>query len=358
MKKLLPIIILLIPVLSQAISRPDKQFRIFQFPQDQIPRIDGSFEDWELIPDSYGIGLDELSDTVRGRGTDLDPADFDLSVKVAWVKDLNRLYFYYEAEDDFWDFNRPGLQNDIFELVVDADLSGGSFIKKESGNLNLLPFTDLHFKGHGAHAQNYHIFTPALDKSWSMIWGNTPWIKEFPHALAAQDFDFQHGESGRFRMEFYITPFDHADQRGFAHSTVSNLVENELIGLSWCILEYDNEGESFESFMNLSHDTRMIKNSSYLCAFKLMPLEENLQPPLVAGWSFEVLHGNPRKIAFKDMSFGTITAWEWDFGDGSFSNEQNPVHLYDTAGEWVVTLTVSGPDGKDRFSKVWDVVTP
>lgn len=43
MKKLLPIIILLIPVLSQAISRPDKQFRIFQFSQDQIPRIDGSF---------------------------------------------------------------------------------------------------------------------------------------------------------------------------------------------------------------------------------------------------------------------------------------------------------------------------
>lgn len=250
-------------------------------------------------------------DTERGRGTNLDPADFDLSVKVAWVKGLNRLYFYYEATDDYWAFKRPGLKNDLFELVVDADLSGGTFVKHDSGNENVLPLSELHFKGHGAHAQNYHIFTPAVDKSWAMIWGSNPWIKEFPHALAAQDFSFNHGEGGKLRMEFYITPYDHADHRGPAFSVVSPLTENDLIGLSWCIIEYDDETNTFEAFMNLAHDTRIIRNGSYLCAFKLMPVETSLLPTLKADWTFEVLRGNPRNIAFQDKSHGNITNWYW-----------------------------------------------
>ena len=53
-----------------------------------------------------------------------------MNVRVGWVKGLNRLYFLYESYDDFWDFNKTDLHNDIFELVVDGDLSGGPFIKQ------------------------------------------------------------------------------------------------------------------------------------------------------------------------------------------------------------------------------------
>jgi PKD repeat protein len=52
-------------------------------------------------------------------------------------------------------------------------------------------------------------------------------------------------------------------------------------------------------------------------------------------------------IQFIDQSAGEITNWNWDFGDGSTSNEQNPVHHYSTVGAHTVTLTVSGPDGSD-----------
>ena len=72
--------------------------------------------------------------------------------------------------------------------MVDADLSGGPFIKEDNGNRNKLPVSDLHFKGHGAHAQNYHIFTPVQPgKDWAMVWGSTPWIKDFPYANVAYD---------------------------------------------------------------------------------------------------------------------------------------------------------------------------
>ncbi|MBK1880504.1 PKD domain-containing protein, partial [Pelagicoccus mobilis] len=271
---------------------------------------------------------------------------------------LNRLYFLYEAYDDYWDFKRPGLTNDIFEVVVDGDLSGGPFIKTENENLNLLPKSDLHFKGHGTHAQNYHVFTPAHKKDWAMIWGNAPWIKDFPHANAAYDYSFKHGESGTLRLEFYITVYDHADPRGPALSTQSQFEENDLIGLSWCILEYDNEEDRFHSFMNLAHDTEMIRNASRLCAFRLAPLEARFRAPLEANWSFSNLQNDKRLIAFQDQSYGDVRSWHWDFGDGSTSTEQHPIHRYASPGEWVVTLSIKGPEGRDRHSKVWDVVTP
>lgn len=345
------------PFGTDAISRPDKEFSIFQFPQHQIPRIDGTFEDWADVPPSYSIGLNELKETVRGLGSNLDPVDFDITVKVGWVNGLNRLYFFVEATDDFWDFDRLNIQQDIFELVVDGNLSGGPFIKQQNLNKNLLPRNELHFKGHGAHAQNYHIFIPAENKDWAMVWGNTPWIKNFPQANAAYDYAFKHGESGTLRMEFHLTPFDHADPRGPAYSTRSNLVENELIGLSWCILDYDNHEQKAHAFSNLAHDTRMINDASFLCAFRLMPLEPAFCPALQANWSFTPLSEDQRDVAFRDKSIGEVTTWRWDFGDGTESTEQHPRHRYTKAGEWDVVLYIEGPDGKSHRAKVWDVVT-
>lgn len=347
----------LLPYIKAA-SRPDETFKVFQFPQDQMPRIDGSFEDWDMVPESYAIGLDQLKDTERGRGTELDPSDFDLSVKVAWVAGLNRLYFHYEATDDFWDFARSGLKNDIFEVVVDGDLSGGTFVNVVSPHKNRFQRSELHFMGHGTHAQNYHVFTPSLQKDWSMVWGNATWIKDFPHANSAQSYAFNHGESGTYELEFYITAYDHADPRGPAHSSESDFVENGLIGLSWCILEYDKEEKTFESFMNLAHDTEMVRDASALCVFKLMPLEPNLLPELQAHWDFHQIGSDRRLFKFEDQSLGEITKWYWDFGDGNSSQEASPVHQYSRSGQWVVTLTVEGPAGVDRLSKVWDVVTP
>ena len=44
-----------------------------------------------------------------------------------------------------------------------------------------------------------------------------------------------------------------------------------------------------------------------------------------------------------------------DFGDGSGSSDQNPVHFYSKPGYYVVTLSINGPAGNSALSKVWDV---
>jgi uncharacterized membrane protein len=156
-------------------------------------------------------------------------------------------------------------------------------------------------------------------------------------------------------MEFWITPFDYAAVEGFQESTVTKLEENDLIGMSWCFLDFD--GATCESFMNLAHDSRMIYDASYLNQFRLMPLDKVHLKSIDANWSFIEIDREQRWFQFKDASYGDISKWHWDFGDGHSSNEQNPSHKYEKAGEWTVILTVEGSEGKSIRSKVWDVVT-
>jgi PKD repeat protein len=62
-----------------------------------------------------------------------------------------------------------------------------------------------------------------------------------------------------------------------------------------------------------------------------------------------------RVVAFRDETTGKATSWKWSFGDGSSSNEANPVHQYGKGGDYIVTLEVEGPQGKASREKIWDV---
>ena len=336
------------------LARPGRVFKIFQFPRDQIPRIDGKTDDWKIVPEQYIYGTDQLNDTRDGHGTDIDASDLDVRVRVGWIRGLNRLYFLYEAYDDFWDFarfNPRGYQNDIFEVVVDGDLSGGPLIH----NPNMKDPFENHFLFKGVHAQNYHIYTPPVNGAWALIWGCQPWIAEFPFANQAYSYDFKHGQSGRLVLEFWITPFDHAPHDGPKRAVVSKLRENHFIGLSWSILDFD--GAKRDGHFNLSHNAEMVADASLLCAFRLMPLEERFRPNPEAQWSFKIVDADRRIVAFKDESVGDIKRWKWDFGDGTSSQEQNPIHQYREPGfSYVVTLEVAGTAGTARRTRYWEVM--
>ncbi|ACL17649.1 PKD domain containing protein [Methanosphaerula palustris E1-9c] len=53
----------------------------------------------------------------------------------------------------------------------------------------------------------------------------------------------------------------------------------------------------------------------------------------------------PMTVHFTDRSYGSPSSRLWDFGDGSTSIEQNPVHIYPYGGTYTVTLTVEGING-------------
>ncbi len=352
-----------------ALEKPEHTYKVFQFPADKIPRIDGNTDDWAMVPESYVVGTDQLWDDSKKHPAP-DPKTLDVRVRVGWVKGLNRLYFLYEAYDDYWDFARPDLHNDTFEIIVDGDASGGPLIDKGHKEFwtpdrvgvaaaapdDRISADDAHWAIHGVHAQNYHIFTPAVNKDWCMAWGAPTWIKELPWANAAYSFNFKPGEPGRLVLEFWITPFDYAGPEGPQRAVESVLSENKIIGLSWAVLDYDDVNAPGKSgFWSLSTTHTMYGNAAELCAFRLMPLEPALQKKLEAQWTWKVVDMDRRLVAFKDLSVGTITSWKWDFGDGASSTEQHPQHIYAKPGNYVIILDISGPDGTSRRAKVWDV---
>ena len=65
----------------------------------------------------------------------------------------------------------------------------------------------------------------------------------------------------------------------------------------------------------------------------------------VADFSASVTSGYaPLSVQFTDVSQNAISR-SWDFGDGATSTEQNPSHIYSTAGTYTVSLTATNANG-------------
>jgi len=68
------------------------------------------------------------------------------------------------------------------------------------------------------------------------------------------------------------------------------------------------------------------------------------------------------QAAFTDLSTdsaGTITSWDWSFGDGGSSTVQHPAHSYAAGGSYTVTLTVVDSAGSSaETSRIVTVTQP
>lgn len=65
----------------------------------------------------------------------------------------------------------------------------------------------------------------------------------------------------------------------------------------------------------------------------------------VADFSFVQDSVDYKKFQFLDASTGDVDEWYWDFGDGSGSDLQNPVHTFPSDGPYQVTLSISSGNG-------------
>ncbi len=75
-------------------------------------------------------------------------------------------------------------------------------------------------------------------------------------------------------------------------------------------------------------------------------------PPPVADFSAAPTSGTaPLTVPFTDASTNEPTSWSWTFGDGGTSTEQNPEHIYASAGTYTVSLTATNAGGSDTETK-------
>ncbi len=64
----------------------------------------------------------------------------------------------------------------------------------------------------------------------------------------------------------------------------------------------------------------------------------------------------PLSVSFTNQTTGDVTTFRWDFGDGQASGEENPLHVYTSAGSYTVALTASGPAGSATERKTAYIV--
>jgi PKD repeat protein len=105
------------------------------------------------------------------------------------------------------------------------------------------------------------------------------------------------------------------------------------------VYEYTDEGTYTVS---LTATNSAGSNTTYSTGY--ITVESIISP--VVSFSADVKSGTvPFTVQFTDTSSYTPTSWEWSFGDGSSSTQENPVHTYTTAGSYSVTHTATNAGG-------------
>jgi PKD repeat protein len=75
-------------------------------------------------------------------------------------------------------------------------------------------------------------------------------------------------------------------------------------------------------------------------------------PPVAAFSASPVSGPASLKVTFTDQSTGAPTKWFWNFGDRTFSTQQNPPpHTYTKKGKYTVSLMVTNANGGDIETK-------
>ncbi|MBP1928389.1 PKD repeat protein [Methanolinea mesophila] len=78
-----------------------------------------------------------------------------------------------------------------------------------------------------------------------------------------------------------------------------------------------------------------------------------LQVPPEVSFRSNVSGGTvPLAVEYTGAWTGDITAWSWDFGDGSRAATPNTTHIFRNPGMYTVVLEVAGPDGSDRATEI------
>lgn len=76
-------------------------------------------------------------------------------------------------------------------------------------------------------------------------------------------------------------------------------------------------------------------------------------PPPIARFTANVTTGKaPLAVRFTDTSTNSPSGWGWDFGDGSISDEPDPVHLYTLPGTYTVRLRATNSGGSNAETKI------
>ena len=78
------------------LSAQAQEFKVYQFPADKVPAIDGNTHDWDCVPADYKITETALKED-EGKHAQPDTTTLKVSVKEGWGEKPRRWNFQNEA---------------------------------------------------------------------------------------------------------------------------------------------------------------------------------------------------------------------------------------------------------------------
>lgn len=141
------------------------------------------------------------------------------------------------------------------------------------------------------------------------------------------------------------------DVNGFYRDTViTHLIDGSL---RIYLYDFNNilEEETRYYRFNWSDEFQMIVDFDIYDPNATQSLQANFRPER------DTVTGNQLSVIFRDMTTGyKVKSWWWDFGDGTFSDLQDPTHLFPEPGIYIVSLTVSALPASYEYYKTSTIV--
>jgi len=100
--------------------------------------------------------------------------------------------------------------------------------------------------------------------------------------------------------------------------------------------QYSDPGTYYTTLNIMTYDSCTSTYGDYIWIY-----DDTTSCEAAFSYSLDTLNNVPHTYLFSDESEGNIDQWYWDFGDGQFSTEQSPIHIYNAPGTYTVCLNVS-----------------
>ena len=216
-------------------------------------------------------------------------------------------------------------------------------------------------------------------KIYEIKMGMTEAVASLANANNPYSYTYEAGESFHFVLNNEVIKDNRIPPRGFTNSAFES-IHSPVVDYAYAdgaysdktqytlpistvqvkaTLYYQTVSKEYIEFlrdMNETNDAGTIlydlwdkngKSAPVVMTTKTVTTGTTINPP-VADFSAAPLSGQaPLTVDFTDLSTNQPVTWNWSFGDGNTSTEQNPSHTYASAGTYDVSLTVSNGGGDD-----------
>lgn len=196
--------------------------------------VDADFDDWAGYPAETTITVDMLY-VHAGDDMDLDPSDFDATIKWCWNDANNYWYGAVEQFDDVYNpipevgFTETYMYDDM-EATIDADNSGGRYQYGEVQEAGQNGQTGQQV-GFGPSPEPYYL----VYRIEGATWMNVPPYTEYWATVTNE------ATGTRIKHEFGMVLWDFLHASGPEQSIAHDLQEGDTIGFTHYFDDYDED---------------------------------------------------------------------------------------------------------------------